>query len=302
MKIAHLSDLHVLGDDDVPAWRYLNKRLTGWANLRFRRHAVHKREIVRLLARELRAHAIDHVVVTGDLSNLALEGELEAARRLLEDDLHLTPDHVSLVPGNHDVYTVGSAWKKSFARAFAAYLTSDIPGLAVDLPAGPFPYVRLRGPAAIIGLASAVPRPPFFASGKLGRAQLEALRRALAHDEVKRRFPIVLLHHPPHNPPKLLRTATNGLYDARALRDVLALAPRSLVLHGHLHERQHVRDAAFDAVGATSSSLISDADARMAGFNVYEISDAGALSKPRAHVLDVGSSRFREIDVPLTMR
>ena len=37
------------------------------------------------------------------------------------------------------------------------------------------PTLRRRGPVALIGLSSAVPTPPFMATGTLGRAQLEAL-------------------------------------------------------------------------------------------------------------------------------
>jgi 3',5'-cyclic AMP phosphodiesterase CpdA len=299
VRIAHLSDLHVLGDDSVSPLRYLNKRLTGWANLKFRRHAVHKRDVVKALARELREHRIDHVVVTGDLSNLALEGELDAARRLLEDDLHLDPHHVSVVPGNHDVYTSGSARRKRFARTFAPFLTSDL-DVATAHASGPFPYVRFRENVAIIGLSSAVPRLPFFASGSLGGEQLEALSRLLEHEEVRKRTPVVLLHHPPYNPPKLMRAVTNGLYDAHHLRAVLGKAKNALVLHGHLHQRMLVeREGTFTSAGATSSSLVSDDAHRMAGFNVYEVDGSGRVSSSEAHVLDLDTARFEVRALPV---
>jgi hypothetical protein len=34
MRIAHFSDLHLLSLEGVPARRFLNKRFTGWVNLR----------------------------------------------------------------------------------------------------------------------------------------------------------------------------------------------------------------------------------------------------------------------------
>ena len=40
-----------------------------------------------------------------------------------------------------------------------------------------FPVVKLRGPAAFIGLSTALPRLPFVAAGRLGQAQLDELER-----------------------------------------------------------------------------------------------------------------------------
>ena len=67
-----------------------------------------------------------------------------------------------------------SRWYAS-PQELPQFLHSDLPELARDLPAGPFPCVKLRGCAAIIALSSAIPRPPFVASGYLGHTQLEAL-------------------------------------------------------------------------------------------------------------------------------
>ena len=105
VRIAHLSDLHLLSLEGAIPFRLLNKRLTGYANIRLHRGSVHKPAAVRAAAREIRRLDVDHVVITGDVSNLALEREFELVRAFLEDDLGLPPDRVSLVPGNHDVYT-----------------------------------------------------------------------------------------------------------------------------------------------------------------------------------------------------
>jgi len=288
MRIAHLSDLHILDLEGVPAWRLANKRFTGWLNLKLHRGSVHKREVVEALLDDLRAHGADHVVITGDVTNLALEPEFDRARAVLAR-LGFAPEQVSLVPGNHDVYTRGAQRAQRFARVFAAHLTSD---LAQDLagahPSGPFPYVRLRGPAALIGLSTAVARLPLVSSGRAGAAQRDALARILAHPEVRARTAVVLLHHPVVNPRKLRPRVLRGLAEARELRAVLATHPRAVVLHGHLHERSHRvlptdSGAVIHHLGATSASLIhSDAD-RVAGYNVYELGPEG-LGAVRARV------------------
>lgn len=301
MRIAHLSDLHLMGGP-IRAHRLLNKRLTGWVNLKYRRHALHRPALVRALAAEIHRLDVDHVVVTGDLSNLSLEDEFDAVKRLLDEDLRFPADRVSIVPGNHDVYTSGSVRKRRFAAYFGKYATSDLPELVTDHPAGAFPFVRFRGPAAIIGLASAVPRPPMIAAGEIGRPQLEALGRVLEHPEVRRRLPVILLHHPPNNPASRQRTLTNGLWDSERLLQRLGVMDKGIVLHGHLHER--VQRALSDAqpgvrvVGATSASLEHAGDHKHAGFHVYEVDATGLVGKPTVHMLSRDTEGFEISALP----
>jgi 3',5'-cyclic AMP phosphodiesterase CpdA len=305
MRIAHFSDLHLLSLDGVPLRRFLNKRATGAANLKFKRGSIHRAAYVRAIAREVKRLAVDHVVVTGDLTNLALETEFELARRLFETDLDLSPKDVTIVPGNHDVYTRGSYSAQRFFTYFSDYLVSDLPELAVDVGTGRFPVVKLRGPVAVIGLCSAVPRLPFVAAGRLGQAQLGALQRILAHAEVLRRTPIVALHHPPHNPASRLKAMLEGLSDAAMLWTSVRHLPMGMVLHGHLHRRVRREDrteaGSVISVGATSASLHHDSKERMAGFNVYEVRGDGSIGTMEAHVLGPGE-RFEVRALALSPR
>jgi 3',5'-cyclic AMP phosphodiesterase CpdA len=302
MRIAHFSDLHVLALDGVSRTRLLNKRFTGWVNLKLKREHKHRPAYVRAIAREITRAKVDHVVITGDLTNLALEQEFEATKQLLEDDLKLDPEHVTVVPGNHDLYTRGALRSQRFTTYFKHYLESDLPDLAADIALGPFPVVKLRGPVAIIGLSSAVPRPPLMAAGELGQKQLDALERILDHPEVQRRMPVVALHHPIHNPPSRLKTFFEGLWDAERLRAALHRVDHALVLHGHLHGRMQraVERVSGNilAVGATSASLHHDDAHRMAGFNLYEIDDSGRLANVEAHVFDPKDEAFHLESVP----
>ncbi|HEX9006273.1 MAG TPA: metallophosphoesterase, partial [Bacteroidota bacterium] len=210
-----------------------NKRLTGYANFVWRRGRVHRREYLEAVLAA--AAEADHVVVTGDITNLAFESEFKEARRLL-DDLARTVE-VTVIPGNHDLYLPRTQRDRSFPRHFGPFLESDLPDLGVDLPAGRYPCVKLRGPAAIIALSSAVPRPPFVAAGYLGHAQLEALAEVLRHPEVRSRTPVILVHHPPVDSRCRLAQLRDGLIDGASFRAALAPLTRGLVLFGHLHVR-----------------------------------------------------------------
>jgi 3',5'-cyclic AMP phosphodiesterase CpdA len=302
MRIAHFSDLHLLSLEGVGLHRFLNKRLTGYANLRLKRGSIHRSAYVRAIAREITRQAVDHVVITGDLTNLALESEFELAREVIRDDLGLDAARVSIIPGNHDVYTGGSQRKLRFATYFADYLASDLPLLGVSVPAGRFPFVKLRGPVAIIGLSSAVTRLPFVAAGRLGPSQLTALARILEDEEVRKRTPVIAIHHPIHNPRSPLKSMLEGLSDADELVTILRGLPRGLILHGHLHrriQREHMTDCgALTSAGATSASLHHADPTRSAGFNVYEIDDGGSITHVLAHVFEPEGATFRVEPLP----
>ncbi len=73
---------------------------------------------------------------------------------------------MSFVPGNHDVYVREAAVYAT--RQWGAYMCDD-DGV------GGFPFVRRRGPLALIGVSTGVPTAPFLATGWLGTKQLAEL-------------------------------------------------------------------------------------------------------------------------------
>lgn len=299
LRIAHVSDPHVLSLTGVE-WRRIlfNKRITGLANLVLRRGRVHRREYL-LAVLAAAAACADHVVVTGDITNLALESEYEESRRLLDEVARSV--EVTVVPGNHDIYLPPVAHERRFPHHFGPFLQSDLPEFALDLPAGPYPVVKLRGPVAIIALSSAVPRPPFVAAGVVGEPQRAALTRLFAHPEVARRTPVILIHHPPVDGRSRLARLRDGLVDAASFRSVLQPLARGLVLFGHLHVRVRclLRTAAgaLDVVGASGAALDHPDSSIRAGFNLYEIEDNGRIATVVAHVVDPAGGALRQTTI-----
>ena len=300
MKLAHLSDLHVLDLAGVPARAYANKRLLGYANIRFRRKHVHKAETAARLLRHVGRSDVDHAVITGDLTNLALETEFRAAREMITNELGFLDDRVSVVPGNHDTY-VADGKLRPFSTLFGGNTSSDLPELALPLAGGHFPFVRLRGPLAIIGLSSAVPRLPFVAAGKIGNAQRNAFRAILRHPDIRGRTPVVLVHHPTHGPVSRVKALLEGLHDGEAIERDLSESLPAIILHGHLHRRILRKSRGRDGlvvVGATSASLHHhDAD-RTAGYNVYTFDDDGRFVSASAQVLTSDGTSFVERAIP----
>ncbi len=64
-----------------------------------------------------------------------------------------------------------------------------------------YPFVRRRGPVALIGLSTAVPTRPFMATGELGREQMQRLAAALDRACEDGLFRVVLIHHPAEEQP-----------------------------------------------------------------------------------------------------
>src|SRR5690606_4759743 len=122
-------------------------------------------------------------ILSGDLTALAVDAEFEGALQAL-GELAAKPERLTVVPGNHDVFTPGSRRKGRFESWFGHLLGSDLPALQVE---GPWPLVRLVGEdVAVVGLNSArVPFLPGLAAGRVGRRQLAALEKICAHPSLR---------------------------------------------------------------------------------------------------------------------
>src|SRR3546814_11966739 len=98
-------------------------------------------EVLAALAADLAGLAPDHLVVTGDLTNIALPGEFVQVGRWLEG--LGAPEGVTVVPGNHDAY-VAVPWERSLAE-WTALMACEERAAAAEGPDA-FPFVRFRGP------------------------------------------------------------------------------------------------------------------------------------------------------------
>ena len=253
LTIAHLSDVHLAPVRGIGPGHFNVKRALGLANWLLKRRKVHLRTAVDALVADIARQQIDHIIVSGDLVNLGLPGEHEAALRWLE--ALGPPSRVSVVPGNHDIYC--PLWRDPGVERWRAYMTSDAAG-ATYVGAGErgFPYVRLLGNLAIVGLNSAIPTQPFQAIGRIGERQLAALATTLDQLGRKGLTRLVVVHHPPL-PGQA--EARRGLRDADRLEAVLATHGAELVVHGHNHADMHLTRTwsgrRSEVVGIASASV-----------------------------------------------
>ena len=265
--LAHLSDPHL---PPLPAARLRDlagKRAFGYLNWTRNRHKFHRRDVLEALVSDMQTQAPDHIAITGDLVNLALEAEFAPARAWLESVG--APDRVTVIPGNHDAYV--RVTQHRFAEAWGNYLDGD------ETPDGgvTFPLVRRRGPLALISVSSAVPTPPLMATGWLGRTQLDALERILMRLSAEQLFRVLLIHHPLRSNSRIKR-----LTDSSELLALLKQHGVELILHGHDHIHSTIwidgPKSSIPVIGVPSASAVAHGRYPAAAYNLFSIERDGA--------------------------
>ncbi len=292
--LAHLSDWHVTSLEGCRPRDLLGKRFLGWLSWQHRRRHLHRGEVLRALFKDLKRQNPDHVAITGDLTNIALPGEFEAAAQLLAE--LGPPSWISLVPGNHDAY-VAVPHERSW-DLWSEYMVSDevleereAPPSAVAAPpvsavSAPkhedFPTVRVRGPVALVGACSALPTRAGSASGRLGHQQIERLASTLAELRSRELCCVLLVHHPVVDEGF---TPRRRLRDSAELRGVLRDVGADLVLHGHGHRtlvhQVEGPEGPIPVVGVRSSSHCDELETRRAQYHLFRIERRAVSKGPR---------------------
>ncbi|HET6279928.1 MAG TPA: metallophosphoesterase [Polyangia bacterium] len=286
-RLGHVTDPHFRGFSGARPGEFIGKRAIGALNLVVNRRRKHKMELLEVLRDDLAAQAVDHLALTGDLSNLSLEGEWREALRWLA--AYGAPAHaVTVIPGNHDAYVQPVVTARRFEQMFAAFQGSDVGG------GSGYPFVHLRGDVALLGVSSSVATGDLGAWGEVGPEQLARLEALLSGPELRGRTRVVLIHHPPVMQKGI---ESRNLRDRAALASVLARAGAELVIHGHDHRDEQTAvpgpgGRPIPIVGAGSASYAGAAE-RRARYNIYEIEGGRITVVTRAH--DEAKGSFREV-------
>lgn len=287
-RFAQLSDPHLTSLDGIRPGELRDKRVLGWLSWRRKRRLRHDAAVLAALVEDARARGVEHWAITGDLTHIGHPQELEAARAWLAS--LGSPDAVSAIPGNHDLYVADAT-----GRMHAAWA----PWMRSDDGDGGFPWLRLRGPVALVGLDSAWAAGWLMATGELGAAQrrrLDALLEATGRAGYLR---ILLVHHAPLPG---LDPWRKRLVDAPALADLLARRGVELVLHGHGHAlRVHearLGDRTVPVLQAPSASATaSSGDHRAARLDFRALRD-GTGARIEVTVRAPGETLARHVFAP----
>lgn len=207
MKIAFFTDPHLHFTQKPSPLELIGKPFTGYLNWQKRKDR-HSTEVLASLIEDMHAQKPDLYICGGDIVNLGLPHEVENARAFLAQ---FNPSLYT--PGNHDAYT--RTGEKLMQPLFEPH----------------YPAVRESENTIVIGLNTATPMPPFYATGVVGYAQMQELRELLTTHKYKNR--IIVMHHPPLEIEG--GKSHKRLTDMAAFQAVIKETGAELILHGHTH-------------------------------------------------------------------
>jgi 3',5'-cyclic AMP phosphodiesterase CpdA len=267
--IAHLSDPHLGPMPPLRLRDLTTKRALGYVNWKRGRERLNDMGMLRRLVTDLRGQRPDHVAMTGDVVNIGLPAEFPPAVAWM----HTLgpPADVSFTPGNHDAYAHASM--PYLAALFAPWTTGESGGRPPDV----FPFLRVRGDVALIGVSSGVPTGPLMATGHIGQDQLLEFARLLDETRERGLARVVMIHHPPL---LLGATAMRNLTDAREFEATVVRHGAELILHGHNHKRSvaHLKSAAartvkgrIPVVGVPSASSTSKLSRQRGAYHLIRL-------------------------------
>lgn len=200
----------------------MSKRSAGMASLLLGRARRFRLERMPDLVSRVNSLEADHILITGDLTTTALPSEFRAARVALADWLG-DAARTTVIPGNHDRYTLYAHRSRRFEHYFGEFS-----------PQRSYPWLRrLDDDTAILGLDPT--RSGISASGKLPRSQLIRAREIVAAAGRIGRL-LIACHYPVAVPPRFEREYS---YKPLVNRDEVADWLRSVGPHlyccGHVH-------------------------------------------------------------------
>lgn len=224
MRIAHISDLHLLEPRSERRGALEQLRLLYLSALRPLSAAGRLSRFRRALSAALQG-GFDHLVITGDLTEDGKVGQFEEVARLLHES-GISPEKVTLIPGNHDAYEDPRGWQRALEgplRPFARTSGGHV-GKVLDF-----------GELAILPVSTSVHQHWSSSWGQIEEAELEALDRRAADPGFANKALLVAQHHPPHPYEFAPLQWLDGLRESARLLALLARRRAVQVLHGHMH-------------------------------------------------------------------
>jgi len=224
MRIAHLSDLHLL-EPNLQRRSLRDRVRLGYLSL-FRPIDVAARmRRARRALEEAKRLGFDHLVISGDLTEDGTQPQFEQLGFLLSES-HIDPYKVTLVPGNHDAYCDRSAFARALDGPLRPYVSGSggVAGKVIDL-----------GEAVLLPISTAIHQHWAYSSGHIEGAIYDGIDKRASDPGLAKRAVVVVQHHAPMRHPIAAMQWVDGLRGYQRLLALLSKLRGVQVLHGHLH-------------------------------------------------------------------
>ncbi len=231
-KVLHVADLHFWSIIRNP-FRLLNKRFLGNINVALRRRHEFPLEQAEPFADHLAETGIAQAILTGDFTSTSTPEEFAMARTFVDGLAHRGLS-VTLMPGNHDVYTFEADRRRAFEHCFDDYL-----------PEGGYPAKR-----TLTGGTDLLVVPTVCANWVSSRGLVsdEAITTVAGLLKEGSGPVIVAAHYPVMRRTYGYHTkSSRALRNADALRQVLGDSDRPILyVAGHVHRFSYTSDPDYE--------------------------------------------------------
>ena len=165
----------------------------------------------------------DHLVISGDITQLSLEREFSLAREIL-DPLLVKTERVTVIPGNHDRYVYQQHGTDLFTKYFGDFFGTN--ELHVS---------KINQEWVLVGWDSAHPNDWRTAAGTVKSSTIRATEKLIDSFSDQTNF-IVVNHYPLTFPEEWKFDRSHELYNLMPVRNWILQNPQiRIYLHGHIH-------------------------------------------------------------------
>jgi 3',5'-cyclic AMP phosphodiesterase CpdA len=262
LLIAHISDLHLNSFYNDSIFKHVN-----------------------FVLKQISENKVDHLIITGDITDNASEKDFEIFRRMLTKYGFIKGEKLSIIPGNHDIF--GGVQKAEDIFTFPekcndvnynkrinnllSYFPDAFSNCKYLSSKNFFPFTKKINNTLIIGLNSIAKYSklsnPFGSNGEIDATQFGELFDILKTTEKDVKYKIIMIHHH-FNKLKNEAKSTFGsiwsgiekqtmkLKGKRRLFNLFREFNIDIVLHGHVHESKEYfrKNVRFLNAGATIRS------------------------------------------------
>ena len=220
--IIHISDLH-FHSYPQKLCEFNAKRILGATNLLIRRAREFPLKRAKLLVERIQKMEWDHLVISGDITQLSLEKEFSLAREIL-DPLLIKSERVTIIPGNHDRYINQHDGTDLFTKYFGEFFGKNEIHVS-----------EINQKWVLVGWDSAHPNDLRTAAGTVKSSTIRATEKLLQNFTDQTNF-IVVNHYPLTFPEDWKFDRSHELYNLVPVRNwILQNSQIRLYLHGHIH-------------------------------------------------------------------
>jgi len=220
--IIHISDLHFHSYPQKLS-EFNAKRILGATNLLIRRAREFPLKRAKLLVEIIQKMEWDHLVISGDITQLSLEKEFSLAREIL-DPLLIKSERVTVIPGNHDRYINQHDGTDLFTKYFGEFFGKNEIHVS-----------KINQKWVLVGWDSAHPNDLRTAAGTVKNITIQATEKLLQNFPDQTNF-IVVNHYPLTFPEDWKFDRSHELYNLVPVRNWILQNPQiRLYLHGHIH-------------------------------------------------------------------